>query len=89
VERTTIDEPEFAPAWSTLGMIDAALGQHDAAIREGQRACELLPISKDAWEGPAWGTNLAMIYAWVGDKDSALQQLEDLAKHAGLSPTAS
>jgi cell wall assembly regulator SMI1 len=65
-------------------MIDAALGQHDAAIREGQRACELLPISKDAWEEPAWATNLAMFYTWLGDNDSALQQLEDLAKHAGL-----
>ena len=46
------------------------------AIREGTRACELLPYSKDSWVGSSWVINLAMIYAWVGDKESALKQLE-------------
>ena len=52
------------------------LGRRADAIREGNRACELLPYSKDSWIGPTWINNLAMIYAWVGDKESALKQLE-------------
>jgi hypothetical protein len=30
--------------------------------------------------GRTWINNLAMIYAWVGDKDSAIKQLELSAK---------
>ncbi len=56
-------------------MIDAGLGRKDDAVREGRRACELLPLSKDSWDGPSFVTNLAIIYAWTGDKGSALEQL--------------
>jgi hypothetical protein len=52
------------------------LGRRDDAIREGKRACELLPYSRDSWVGPQLINNLAMIYAWVGDNESALKQLE-------------
>ena len=74
-EKAVRDQPEYAPAWSRLGLIDAALGRKDEAIREGRRACELLPLSKDALDGASYIKNLAMIYAWVGEKDLALQQL--------------
>jgi len=65
------DQPDYAPAWSRLGLIDAGLGRKEDAIREGRRACELLPVTKDAMDGPSYITNLAMIYAWTGEKDSA------------------
>jgi serine/threonine-protein kinase len=61
-------------------MIDAGLGNKSDAVAEGQRACELLPISKDAWFGGSNITNLALIYAWVGEKDRALEQLTTSAK---------
>ncbi len=45
------------------------------AIEAGQRACDLMPLSKE----PNWGLEqlkrLAVIYAWVGEKDRALQLL--------------
>ena len=66
-------------------MIDAALGRNENTIREGRRACELLPISKDSWEGPYWVTNLATIYAWTGDNDAALQQLGNSARNFGVT----
>ena len=75
-KRTTRDQPDYAQAWAYLGLTDAMLGRRDDAIREGKRACELLPYSKDSWVGPQLMNNLAMIYAWVGDKESALKQLE-------------
>jgi TolB-like protein len=73
--KTVQEQPDYAPAWSTLGMIDAGLGRKADAIAEGKRACDLLSLSKDSWEGPVYVTGLAIIYAWVGEKDLALEQL--------------
>jgi TolB-like protein/Flp pilus assembly protein TadD len=74
-EKAVKEQPDYAPAWSILGAIDAGLGHKAAAISEGKRARDLLPVSKDAWDGPSYITNLALIYAWVGEKDLALDQL--------------
>jgi serine/threonine-protein kinase len=79
-ERKTRQEPDYPQAWSYLGLTDAMLGQRQQAIQEGKRACELLPYTKDSWVGPTWITYLAMIYAWCGEKEAALQQLETSAK---------
>jgi serine/threonine-protein kinase len=56
-------------------MVDAALGHKEDAIREGRRAVELLPVTKDAVIGAQLVQNLALIYAWIGEKDLAFQQL--------------
>ncbi len=58
-----------------LGLIDAGLGRKEEALREGRRAVELLPVEKDAINGVAMIKYLAMIAAWVGDKDLACEQL--------------
>ena len=68
-------QPDYAPAWSMLGLLDAGLGRKSDAISEGKRACELLPLSKDSWEGPSYVINLAIIYSWSGEKDRAIEQL--------------
>jgi TolB-like protein/class 3 adenylate cyclase/Flp pilus assembly protein TadD len=68
-------QPDFAAAFSLLGVIDAGLGRKEDALREGRRACELLPISKDAIDGPILAANLALIYAWTGEKDLAIDQI--------------
>jgi len=78
--KTVEEQPDYAPAWSMLGMIDAGLGNKSDAVAEGERACELLPVSKDAWFGWSNITNLALIYTWVGEKDRALEQLTTSAK---------
>jgi serine/threonine-protein kinase len=54
---------------------DAALGNKEDAIREGRRAVELLPVTKDAIIGARLVQYLALIYAWTGQKDLALEQL--------------
>ena len=56
-------------------MIDAGLGQKEQALLEGRRAVELLPVEKDPINGIAMIKYLAVIAAWVGDKDLACQQL--------------
>ena len=74
-EKIVQAQPNFAPAWCILGLIDAALGRKEEALREGHRAVELLPVQKDAFIGPAMIEYLAMIAAWVGDNDLAHEQL--------------
>jgi tetratricopeptide (TPR) repeat protein len=75
VEKTVEKQPDFAAALSLLGVIDAGLGRKEEALREGRRACELMPISRDAIDGAAFAINLAQIYAWTGEKDLAIQQI--------------
>jgi hypothetical protein len=49
-------------------------------MREGRRASELLPLEKDALEGVVVAEYLAVIAAWVGDKDLALDQLASIIR---------
>jgi TolB-like protein/Tfp pilus assembly protein PilF len=74
-EKAVQAQPNYGPALCVLGLIDAALGRKEEALREGRRAVELLPVEKDAINGPHMIEYLAMIAAWVGDKDLACEQL--------------
>jgi len=74
-EKIVQADPNFGPPWCVLGLIDAALGRKEEALREGRHAVELLPVEKDAIRGPVLIKYLAMIAAWAGDKDLACQQL--------------
>jgi TolB-like protein/Tfp pilus assembly protein PilF len=80
VEKILRDQPDYATAWSVLGLIDANLGRKEEAVREGRSACELLPLSVDAWRGPTLMINLALIHAWIGDKDRAIEKLMTAAQ---------
>jgi serine/threonine protein kinase len=74
-EKTIQAQPNYGPPLCVLGLIDAALGRKEDALREGQRAVELLPVEKDAINGPRMIAQLSMIAAWAGDKDLACEQL--------------
>ena len=80
-EKTVQLQPNYGPALCVLGLIDAALGQKEKALREGRHAVELVPIEKDALNGPIMIRYLAMTAAWVGDKDLACEQLEAAFKY--------
>ena len=81
-EKTVEAQPNYGPPLCALGLIDAALGRKEEALREGRRAVELLPVQKDAINGPLMITYLAMIAAWAGDKDVACEQLAIAARPA-------
>jgi TolB-like protein/DNA-binding winged helix-turn-helix (wHTH) protein/Flp pilus assembly protein TadD len=68
-------DPDDAGALCVLGLIDAALGRTEDALREGWRAVELVPVEKDATNGTRVIGVLAIIAAWVGDNDLACKQL--------------
>jgi tetratricopeptide (TPR) repeat protein len=71
-------DPEDARYHSALGIALAGLGRKEGAIREGLRAVEILPISKEAWQGAYRLEDLARIYAMVGEEDRAIDTLERL-----------
>jgi len=79
LEQIMRGQSDYAAALCALGMVDAALGNKDDAIREGERAVALMPINKSAVEGPLLIRNLAIIYAWVGEKDRAIERLSEAA----------
>jgi tetratricopeptide (TPR) repeat protein len=74
-EKTVQAQPDYGPVLCMLGLIDAGLGHKKEAIREGRHAVELLPVEKDAINGPLMHEYFAMIAAWTGDKDLACEQL--------------
>ena len=74
-EELIRSQGEHGPALCVLGMIDAALGRKEDALREGRRATELLPLERDALNGLRVRTFLAIIYAWTGEKDQACREL--------------
>src|ERR1700736_5796455 len=76
-------QPDYAEALSAVGMIDAALGRKDDALWEGRRAVELLPVTKDVMTGSELLRNLAIIYAWTGEKELALNQIAAALKMPG------
>ena len=80
-------QPVDPNALSYVGMIDAALGRKEDALRESRTAVELRPISQDALEGAENATALAVVYAWTGERDRAIEQLSYVVRFAH-APTA-
>jgi serine/threonine protein kinase/tetratricopeptide (TPR) repeat protein len=88
LEKELRIHPDNIGLLSDLGLIDAALGRKEEALREGRRAMELVPTAQEAMTG---GSNnegftrrrFAKICAWAGERELALQQLETLARVPG------
>ncbi len=74
-EKVVQSQADYGPAVCLLGLIDAGLGRKEEALREGQRAMEILPVSKDAKNGVHMIEFFAVIAGWVGEKDLALEHL--------------
>lgn len=80
IGRILQQQPDYAQALAVAGTIDAALGRTEDAIHEARRAVELLPATKDSINGTLLIQYLAVVYAWTGKNDLALEQLELLAR---------
>jgi eukaryotic-like serine/threonine-protein kinase len=72
--------PDDAARHVFLGLALAYLGRKADALREGRRAVELAPISRDANNGPYIQHQLVRIYLLVGEPEQALDQLEPLLR---------
>lgn len=75
--------PNDAKVLIMRGLIDAMLGRAEEAVAEGERAAQVLPVSTDALDGPLIATNLAAIYAQLGETERALSELDRLVRLPG------
>jgi tetratricopeptide (TPR) repeat protein len=76
LQKNVKEQPDYGPGLSVLALVDAALGRKEDALREGRHALELLPVTKDSIDGAEVMKYLAVIYAWCGEKDLAIQQIQ-------------
>ena len=83
VSRKLLESPEDPRLHSALGIAYAGLGRKQEAIREGEQAVALLPISKEALQGYYRVWDLASIYTMVGDHDAAIERLQYLLSIPG------
>lgn len=81
--KAVSEAPEVAERHANLGLVNAFMGRHEDAIREGRRAVELKPLSKDAVDGAIMLCYQALIHARVGDNDQAIPLIEQLLKTPG------
>jgi TolB-like protein/Tfp pilus assembly protein PilF len=71
-------KPEHARTIAVLAQVDAGLGQKELALQEAQHAIDLMPISKDIYDGGLVLEGLAQVYTWSGDHDRAIEVLQKL-----------
>ena len=78
LEEQLKQKPDDADLRVQLAKLLAWLGEKDAAIAEAQRAMDLRPESKDAFEGPQITEQVAQVYTILGDNARAIDLLDEL-----------
>ena len=81
--RTVLEQrlklkPEDARTLAVLAQIDAGLGQKEQAITEAKHAVDLMPMNRDAYDAPLVLEGLARVYTWTGEKDVAIETLQEI-----------
>jgi serine/threonine-protein kinase len=70
--------PDDASRRLHLALALAFLGRKSDAVREGERAAALVPMARDAYDGPYYQHHLVWIYLLAGEPEKALDHLEPL-----------
>jgi len=78
LEEQLKQKPDDADLHVGFAKVLAWLGEKDAAIAEAQRAMDLRPESKDAFEGPQITEQVAQVYTILGDNARAIELLDGL-----------
>jgi serine/threonine-protein kinase len=80
LERILRTEDDDWNIHQLLARAYVVLGRQDDALREANRATELLPTSKDAVSGPFVTWIAALVHVRTGDTAGALDRLDELQK---------
>lgn len=78
LESRIKEDPDRAVLYGLLSFTNAGLGRKQDAIRQAEKAVEILPESKDAVRGRYLVIDLAKIYVMVSEYDKALDKIEYL-----------
>jgi len=79
LEQRLAIKPEDARTIAVLAQVDANLGRKELAIQEAQHAVDLMPLSKDIYDGALVLEGLAQVYTWANEPDRAIEVLQKLA----------
>ena len=78
LEQRLAVKPEDARTLAVLAQVDAGLGHKELAIQEAQHAVDLMPVSKDIYDGALVLEGLAQVYTWTNEPDRAIELLQKL-----------
>src|SRR5438067_828641 len=78
LEQRLIIKPEHARTIAVLAHIDPVLGQKELELQEAQNAIDLIPLSKDIYDGASVLEGLAQVYTRTGEHDRAIEVLQKL-----------
>jgi len=78
-------KPEDARTMAVLAQVDAGLGRKELAIQEAQHAVDLMPVSKDIYDGALVLEGLAQVYTWTNEPDRAIELLQKLVTMPGYT----
>lgn len=80
LERETTPQAKNEWFYSLAAEIDAGLHRKDEAISEARRATDMRSIAQDPINGTTMVLRLALVYAWTGEYDRAIEQLDILSR---------
>src|SRR3989440_404309 len=78
IEKIVINSPQDGTRRAQLGLLYAFLGRKEDALREGQRAMELKPITHDVIEGAVVEDFYTLTCARLGESDKAITRIQRL-----------
>jgi TolB-like protein/Tfp pilus assembly protein PilF len=85
LEQRLVNKPEHARTIAVLAQVDAGLGRKELAVQEAQHAVDLMPISKDIYDGALVLEGLAQVYTWSNEPDRAIELLQKLVTMPGYT----
>ena len=85
LEQRLAVKPEDARTLAVLAQVDAGLGHKELAIQEAQHAVDLMPVSKDIYDGALVLEGLAQVYTWTNEPDRAIEVLQKLVTMPGYT----
>jgi tetratricopeptide (TPR) repeat protein len=83
LEQRLTQKPEDPRTLAVLAQVDAGLGRKDLAIREAQHAVDLMPVSKDIYDGVLVLEGLAQVNTWSDERDRAIELVQKLVTMPG------
>ncbi len=82
-EARLTTKPEDPRTIAVLAQVDAGLGAKELALQEAQHAVDLMPMSRDVYDGTLVLQGQAAVYARTGEKEKALVLLQRLLRQPG------
>ena len=75
LERRVAADPAEPRTRMLMALAYALLGRKTDALREGARVVEMLPVSRDAFDGADLQEDLAYVETLVGEHDAAIRRI--------------